>query len=245
VILDREQRAQFRAKLQLQRRPGRLTLACVAIGKAMLDLVGRDGRLDPSIGHLAALVGVAPSTVTRGLARLRACGFLDWARRLIRCADTGWRAAQDTNAYWLMVPACDAHFAALVLQGLKVRDARGAREKQEAADQPTLPLPQPTTAELTAARAALEARARFVETRLASRWVGEETTGIAIRTSVFLDIVGGARTDINQLCTVWRICAARHTATYRAHASKGCWRETALGALSLPEGSRPGLALCC
>jgi hypothetical protein len=181
VILDREQRAQFRAKLQLQRRPGRLTLACVAIGRAMLDLVGRDGRLDPSIGHLAALVGVAPSTVTRGLARLRACGFLDWARRLIRCADTGWRAAQDTNAYWLMVPACDAHFAALVLQGLKVRDTRARAEREaaerEAADQPTLPLPQPTTAELTAARAALEARARFVETRLASRWVGKKQPG--------------------------------------------------------------------
>src|SRR4051794_35712140 len=55
--------------------------------QGLLDLMGRDGRLDPSIGHLATRIGVAPSTVTRALARLRACGFLDWARRLIRCAD--------------------------------------------------------------------------------------------------------------------------------------------------------------
>jgi len=43
VPLDRERRAQFRAKLRLQRRPGRLTLAAVQIGRILLDMLGADG----------------------------------------------------------------------------------------------------------------------------------------------------------------------------------------------------------
>jgi hypothetical protein len=38
--LDREQRAQFKAKLLLQRRPGRLTIATAAIGRVLVDMLG-------------------------------------------------------------------------------------------------------------------------------------------------------------------------------------------------------------
>jgi len=114
VPLDRERRAQFRAKLRLQRRPGRLTLAAVQIGRILLDMLGADGRLDPSVATLATKAAVHPSTVTRALARLKECGFLDWTRRMLRDASTGWRSEQTSNAYVLCLPACDAQFAPAV-----------------------------------------------------------------------------------------------------------------------------------
>jgi len=84
VPLDREQRAQFRAKLLLNRRPGRLTIAAAQIGRILVDKLGPEGRLDPSIATLATLACVSQSTVKRALAQLKTFGFLDWARRLIR-----------------------------------------------------------------------------------------------------------------------------------------------------------------
>ena len=115
VPLDRERKAQFSAKVKLQRRPGRLTIATAAVALVLLDLLGADGRLDPTHATLATLACVSVATVKRALADLKGFGFLDWTRRLIRGADTGWRAAQTSNAYALRVPACDAHFAPQVL----------------------------------------------------------------------------------------------------------------------------------
>jgi hypothetical protein len=110
VPMDREQRAVFKAKLRLQRRPGRITLAAEKIGLALAEMLGPDGRLDPTIKTLAALACVQPSTVHEALRRLRAFGFLDWTRRLVRSASTGWRAEQTSNAYVLRVPACESEF---------------------------------------------------------------------------------------------------------------------------------------
>ena len=111
VPLDRERRAQFKAKVKLQRRPGRLTIATASVALVLLDLLGTDGRLDPTIATLALLACVSVATVKRALAQLQTFGFLDWTRRLIRGAGTGWRAAQTSNAYILQVPACADHFA--------------------------------------------------------------------------------------------------------------------------------------
>jgi hypothetical protein len=85
VPLDREQRACFRAKSTFKcfRRVGMLTLAAVAVGRILIDKLGYDGRLDPSIKTLAKLAGVASSTVVLALDRLRKCGFVTW------CG--GWR----------------------------------------------------------------------------------------------------------------------------------------------------------
>jgi hypothetical protein len=114
VRLDREQQARFRALLNLNRKPGRLTPAAREVGRVLLALLGNDGRCDPAIDTLKKLTGFGRSAVIEGLARLRACGFLDWRRRLTR---TGWRAEQTSNAYWLLVPtparivsACESGF---------------------------------------------------------------------------------------------------------------------------------------
>jgi len=108
VVLDREQRAQFRAKLNLQRRPGRLTIAAARVGRVLVDLLGPDGRLDPSHEFLAERACVHIATIKRALDQLRSFGFLDWTRRLIRY---GSRCEQTSNAYVLRLPSCEAHFA--------------------------------------------------------------------------------------------------------------------------------------
>src|SRR5215475_3458328 len=54
VRFDREQRAQWKARLQLQRRPGRLTIAAANVGRVLCDMLGDDGRLDPSHATIAA-----------------------------------------------------------------------------------------------------------------------------------------------------------------------------------------------
>ena len=107
VPLDRERRAQFKARVRLQRRPGRLTIAAATVALVLLDMLGPDGRLDPTVATLAALACVCADTVNEALKQLRAFGFLDWTKRLIRGAGTGWRAAQTSSAYVLRVPACD------------------------------------------------------------------------------------------------------------------------------------------
>ena len=114
VPLDREQRAVFKAKLKLQRRPGRLTIAAAVVGHVLADMLGMDGQLDPALATLATVARVSLATVKRAIVQLRACGFLVWERRLIRGAATGWRAAQTSNAYVLQVPACEAHSATQV-----------------------------------------------------------------------------------------------------------------------------------
>lgn len=107
VPLDRERRAVFRARLKMRayRCPGRLTIAAADVGRILVDKLGANGQLDPSVATLARLAAVDESTVTRALARLRDCGFLAWTRRLVRDAGTAWRCAQTSNAYALLVPA--------------------------------------------------------------------------------------------------------------------------------------------
>jgi hypothetical protein len=107
VPLDREHRAQFRAKLKLQRRPGRLTIAAAEVGRVLVDMLGADGRLDPSYETIATLACVCKDTAVEAVKQLRAFGFLDWTRRMIRGRETGGRVQQSSNAYVLRVPATD------------------------------------------------------------------------------------------------------------------------------------------
>src|SRR3954453_23748938 len=102
IPLDREHKARFRALLLLNPRPGRLTIAAAQVGRVLADMLGQDGRLDPSHATIAARACVSVATVIRALAQLRAFGFVTWVRRLVR---TAWRAEQTSSAYVLAVPA--------------------------------------------------------------------------------------------------------------------------------------------
>ena len=116
VRLDRDQRAQWKAKLQLQRRPGRLTIGTADVGRALCNMLGNDGRLDPSHATIAIRSGVHISTVKRALEQLAEFGFLSWTRRLIRRA---WRCEQTTSAYVLMTPRAAPSFNAPSLNQIK------------------------------------------------------------------------------------------------------------------------------
>jgi IclR helix-turn-helix domain len=121
VALCREQRAQWRARLLLARRPGGLTIGAQAVGLALLRLLGEGGQLDPEVATIADLARVSRSTALRALAQLKALGFLTWARRLVR---SGWRVEQTSNAYVLAVPS-ESHFGTEVRVIDKDRKARG------------------------------------------------------------------------------------------------------------------------
>jgi hypothetical protein len=151
VPMDRERRAVFKAKLLLQRRPGRLTIAAAAIGRVLIDMLGPDGTLCPSLATIAERARVSVATVKRALAQLRDCGFLLWTRRLTRCAANGWRTEQDTNAYVLAVPACEAHNERPVIRKLIV------------------PVQRPSLPTVAAALAALADRRRTIEGRLLAK----------------------------------------------------------------------------
>ena len=140
VPLDRERRAVFRARLKMRayRCPGRLTIAAAEVGRIMADMLGADGRLDPSIATLAHLAAVDVGTVVRALARLRECGFITWVRRLVRDAASGWRCVQTSNAYTLALPnACDTHFAKQVCSRVyrKVGSCTDRQARESAARQ--------------------------------------------------------------------------------------------------------------
>ena len=119
----------------------------------MINVIGNDGRLDPSHEHLAKVAKVAASTVRRALDRLKASGFLDWTRRLIR-TKAGCR--QTSNAYVLRLTDPDAHFDRPVDLLEKSKRAQG-QESREA----------PAWGSLEALRAVRRRR----ETRLAEVWM--------------------------------------------------------------------------
>lgn len=61
------------------------------------------GRLDPSYGAIARLANMSVRSVARGLAKLKACGVLNWVRRCHWDTESG-QLAQDTNAYAVVTP---------------------------------------------------------------------------------------------------------------------------------------------
>ncbi|WP_420608374.1 hypothetical protein [Novosphingopyxis sp.] len=130
--LDRERRAVWRARIKLARRPGGLTLGAAAVAGVLLELLGADGRLDPTHETIAKLAHVSVSTVGRALDQLQAFGFLDWARRLVR-GPAG--ARQTSSAFRLKTP--DRHSANQVLVNVskRIRRLRGSvGVRQEQAD---------------------------------------------------------------------------------------------------------------
>lgn len=153
--LDREQRAQFRAKLALQRRPGRLTIAAAHVGRILCDMLGPDGRLDPCCATIAAKAGVCVDTVRRAIGQLRQFGFLDWTRRLLR---TAWRVEQTSSAYVLKVPA--ASFSAPSLNLSRPTPPAKCGSQQSGL------FPPPSEAAIAAAREALARRRAVTEARL-------------------------------------------------------------------------------
>lgn len=64
------------------------------------------GRLEPTIQTMARYTSLSPTTVKKGLSRLRDQGFLTWERRYVRIANAGFgpQIRQTSNAYCLLLP---------------------------------------------------------------------------------------------------------------------------------------------
>jgi hypothetical protein len=99
---DREQRARFRFLVRCHLQARRLSHACAAVAEALLRRLGADGQCDPCHDTLAADAACSARTVRRACASMLALGLLSWQRRLVR---DGWRAAQTSNAYCLLIGA--------------------------------------------------------------------------------------------------------------------------------------------
>jgi hypothetical protein len=153
--LDREQRAQFKSKLKLQRRPGRLTIAAAEVGKVLVDMLGSDGRLDPSHETLAARAAVHVETVRRALDQLHQFGFV--ALIIRRIARFGSAVRQVSNAYALAVPAAASFDASFLNQSKPTPPAKCWSAHTE---QPWIPAAPEERAAAQAALAAVIERRR-------------------------------------------------------------------------------------
>lgn len=70
-------------------------------------LIGRNGRLEPSIVFLMGRLRRSRDAIVRALKALRSAGFLDWLRRYIPAERNGGRGPQvqqTSNAYRLTLP---------------------------------------------------------------------------------------------------------------------------------------------
>jgi hypothetical protein len=98
VPMDRERRAQWKARVEIWRRGGALTDGMSYVALALIKRLGADGRCDPSHQTLADDSGESIDTVKRALKALHGLGLLDWLRRVIR---EGTRVRQMSNSYLL------------------------------------------------------------------------------------------------------------------------------------------------
>lgn len=115
----------YRAKLVLMRRPGGISSGVRDVGEALSRMIGRDGRLNPTIEHIAAAARQSVSTVKRALATLRRCGFVSWVNRIVRVNDSGWKVAQTSNAYVLTIPSGEGQIALQVNTKILRKKASG------------------------------------------------------------------------------------------------------------------------
>ena len=98
--LSADEKSVIRARLELHRRARTLTSSAERVGRALVRMVGADGRCDPSQQTIADTAGVSLRAVKRALRQLKDLGIVQWAMRIRR---SGARVLQDTNAYVLSI----------------------------------------------------------------------------------------------------------------------------------------------
>lgn len=110
-------REQYRRLLDRACGSGAITPMGERVGRRLVDLLGADGRLDPSYATLARMVGCCEKTARSAVKALIAAGLL---RKVTRVVRAGWRVIQTTNAYEILLPAT----AAVEASALFARAAR-------------------------------------------------------------------------------------------------------------------------
>jgi DNA-binding transcriptional ArsR family regulator len=150
--LSTDQRRAWLARIELERRAGRLTPAFADIARTLLRHLSEGGQCDPCQRRLAEQSGYSERTVRRALAALRDLGLLDWQRRLIRDR-RGTR--QTSNAYRLSTPATPPAAPALRPITPKVQYRMGSTARLSAGPAPAFdPAARKALERIAAARAA-------------------------------------------------------------------------------------------
>ncbi len=162
--LCRERRAVWKARIDINRRAGRVTSDFGHVGEALLKRLGKDGRCDPSLQTLAKDSGEDVSTVTRALKAFYACGMVTWVRRLRR---NGTRVSQDTNAYMLTLG--EPPNIPLVRCDRQSAQETGSLDLSRELTS----IPAPFAATIAIAQAALAERRRAIEARLLNKGWGK------------------------------------------------------------------------
>lgn len=87
-------------------RTGALGGVGLEVVRYLTRLIGRDGRLDPSIDFLMHKLGRSRDAIVTALKALRDHGFLDWLRRYVPTGNEGRgpQVIQTSNAYRLSLP---------------------------------------------------------------------------------------------------------------------------------------------
>jgi hypothetical protein len=155
--LDREQRTRFRFLLTAHRRARRIAALAELVGVALVRRLGVDGQLDPTHDTLGGDVGCCSRTVRRALDALKRLGLVLWQRRLVR---VGWRTAQTSNAYLLVLTGNPPENRAPRCGGQSVRQILKIEIQ---------PVQQASPAAVAAAQAALANRRLLIEGRLLTR----------------------------------------------------------------------------
>jgi hypothetical protein len=167
--LDRERRAQWKARLAMHERAGRITSDHEKIGEALLKRLGTDGRCDPSHATLAADTRKDVSTVKRAMKAFQACGLVSWARRIVR---DGRRVVQTSNAYLLTLGAAP-NFPA---DRCEVPSARETIKDRDSSVQ--IGLPEVSERERREARDVMAKRQAVIQARLLNRGSGSAVRAI-------------------------------------------------------------------
>lgn len=117
--MDRNERARWRFLTNTARARRRISAVAHDVAQALLQHQADNGRCDPGHARLARLARCSERAVRYALAALKACGLVDWTRRIVRTADG---ARQTSSAFRLSLAAL-----ATIGQGPGGKRIRGTR----------------------------------------------------------------------------------------------------------------------
>jgi hypothetical protein len=163
--LDRNGRARFHFLVTAHHRARRITPAGARVAEVLLRHLGTGGQCDPTHATIAAEAICDEKTVGRVTGDLRDVGLIRWQNRLVR---NGWRAEQTSNQYELLTTAPtnpaplprrhSADFRVVSSDGHSAGEIRSIEIQR----------PEPTSAEVREAQAALARRRIAFESQLRS-----------------------------------------------------------------------------
>ncbi|MDO9712486.1 hypothetical protein [Paracraurococcus lichenis] len=133
----------------------RITDTTLRIARRLINLVGPDGRLDPTHQELGRTTRTSDRTARRAVNILYDLGLLRWERRLKR---VGWRTEQTSNAYELLTPATPKIPAAP--ERVRTRRRCGGQGVREERNQFNFPPTPPVLLDLPDRTSAFEALKR-------------------------------------------------------------------------------------